>query len=94
MKSLRDTGYVDALKEYILADRPFFGICLGMQLLFEGSEESPDEKGLGIIPGQITLFDKSSGAKVPQIGWNGISKVKECSVLTNIAGDDKVRSSL
>lgn len=92
IKSLRDLGFVDALREYIRADRPFFGICLGMQLLFEGSEESPGEEGLGIIPGQITLFDKALGVTVPQIGWNGMSKVKECTVLENVAADDKVKA--
>jgi glutamine amidotransferase/cyclase len=96
MKSIREKGWVKPLQEYLRADRPFFGICLGMQLLFEGSEESPGEAGLGIIPGVIKKFDCNNGEKagdkisVPQIGWNGISTVKTCSVLENASDADKV----
>lgn len=50
--------------------RPFFGICLGMQLLFEGSEESGGVEGLGLIPGRVTKFDTAMGLPVPHIGWN------------------------
>jgi imidazoleglycerol phosphate synthase glutamine amidotransferase subunit HisH len=81
---------IEALTAYIKADRPFFGICLGMQLLFEGSEESPGEVGLGVIPGQITKFDGSNGARVPQIAWNGVSRVKNSVILENIASNDLV----
>lgn len=85
LQSLESRGYVQPLRDYIRENRPFFGICLGMQLLFDSSEESPGVEGLRIIPGNITLFDKSSGVKVPQIGWNGLSKVKECTVLDGIS---------
>ena len=78
------------MRAYIAADRPFFGICLGMQSLFQSSEESPGVEGLGIIPGTVTKFDASTGLKVPQIGWNGFSKVKSCDFLGNISGDDAV----
>ena len=54
------------------ADRPFLGICLGMQLLFDGSEESGGCEGLGIIPGQVTHFDTTLGLPVPHIGWNDL----------------------
>lgn len=60
-----------------------------MQLLFEASEESPGEAGLGIIPGRITKFN-SSTVSVPQIGWNGLSIVKDCAALRNISNDDMV----
>lgn len=91
MQSLRAKGWTEALKAYLKADRPFFGICLGMQSLFEGSEESPGEEGLGIIPGQVTKFlttSSSSGAsvRVPQIGWNGVSPVKDSPLLETITG--------
>jgi glutamine amidotransferase/cyclase len=81
---------MEPLKKYIQANRPFFGICLGMQSLFEGSDESKDDIGLGIIPGRVTRFNSvntsatSSSSdnvvRVPQIGWNGCSVVKNCSV--------------
>ena len=90
MNSIQEKGWSEALKAYIKADRPFFGICLGMQSLFEGSEETPGIPGLGIIPGMITKFDTLSGLKVPQIGWNGFSKVKSASFIADIKSDDNV----
>ena len=73
VSSLDKSGYTDAIREWIKADRPFLGICIGLQLLFEKSEEAsaPDNgkeiKGLSVIPGTIRRFP---GRKVPQIGWN------------------------
>jgi imidazole glycerol-phosphate synthase len=72
MERMVRLGYVEPLKEYIAAGRPFLGICLGLQLLFDGSEESGGVEGLGIIPGQITQFDTSLGLPVPHIGWNDL----------------------
>ena len=79
---------MEPLKRYIQSNRPFFGICLGMQSLFEGSDESANDVGLGIIPGRVTRFSNVNKSvvgsdnvvRVPQIGWNGCSVVKECSV--------------
>ncbi len=68
MASLEKSGYAAALKAWIAADRPFLGICIGMQLLFESSEEAPGMAGLGVLPGTVRRFP---GRKVPQIGWNG-----------------------
>jgi imidazole glycerol phosphate synthase glutamine amidotransferase subunit len=70
--SLERTGYGEALRGWIRADRPFLGICIGLQLLFDSSEEAPPVegkpvRGLGIIPGRVRRFP---GRKVPQIGWN------------------------
>jgi imidazole glycerol phosphate synthase glutamine amidotransferase subunit len=72
MASLEKSGYSQAIKEWIQADRPFLGICIGLQLLFESSEEAPpvegrEVKGLSVIPGTVRRFP---GRKVPQIGWN------------------------
>jgi imidazole glycerol phosphate synthase glutamine amidotransferase subunit len=72
MDSLEKSGYAQAIKEWIQADRPFLGICIGLQLLFESSEEAPpvggrEVKGLSVIPGTVRRFP---GRKVPQIGWN------------------------
>ncbi|KAA0175197.1 hypothetical protein FNF27_03205 [Cafeteria roenbergensis] len=72
METLTARGFAEPLKEYLAADRPFLGICIGMQTLFEASEESPGVAGLGVIPGTITRF-KGAMAAVPQIGWNGVS---------------------
>jgi len=72
MDSLQASGYAAALGEWIAADKPFLGICIGLQLLFEGSEEAPaldgrEVVGLGVIAGRVRKFP---GRKVPQIGWN------------------------
>jgi len=67
MEALDKSGYSQAIREWIAADRPFFGICIGLQLLFESSEEAPGVAGLGILPGTVRRFP---GRKVPQIGWN------------------------
>ena len=67
MESLEKSGYAEALKAWIAADKPFLGICIGLQLLFETSEEAPGVRGLGILPGTVKRFP---GRKVPQIGWN------------------------
>jgi len=72
MASLVKSGYDQAIKEWIQADRPFLGICIGLQLLFESSEEAPpvdgvDVRGLSVIPGTVRRFP---GRKLPQIGWN------------------------
>ncbi|GHU13353.1 imidazole glycerol phosphate synthase subunit HisH [Spirochaetia bacterium] len=67
MEALEETGYAAALREWIAADRPFLGICIGLQLLFEYSEEAPGVRGLAVIAGTVKRFP---GRKVPQIGWN------------------------
>ena len=67
MEKLTARGFVPVLKDFIANDRPFLGICVGMQLLMESSEEAPGVKGLGIIPGTCRRFPEG---KVPQIGWN------------------------
>lgn len=69
MRKLEDRGLVDPLKAWLTADRPFFGICVGYQLLFESSEESPGQAGLGIFKGTVQRFP-DSGLKVPHMGWN------------------------
>ncbi|BFZ65054.1 Histidine biosynthesis bifunctional protein hisB [Saitoella coloradoensis] len=69
MQALEKKGYADAVRRYIKADRPFMGICVGLQVLFEGSEESESVPGLGFIPGKAKKFD-SADKPVPHIGWN------------------------
>jgi glutamine amidotransferase len=69
MGKLEKLGLVDSLVGWIQADKPFFGICIGYQLLFEGSEESPGVKGLGVFEGQVTRFPETA-LKVPHMGWN------------------------
>ncbi len=74
MEHLKDTGMFDAVKEFAASGKPMIGICLGMQLLFESSEEFGMTSGLGLIPGHVVAFDKSKmdmeDHKVPHVGWN------------------------
>ena len=69
--------------------KPFLGICLGLQLLFEGSEESGGCEGLGIIPGQVTKFDTALGLPVPHIGWNDLQQTRPSTLLSAV-GDQRV----
>ncbi len=74
MEHLEQTGMKKAVKEFAKSGKPMIGICLGMQLLFESSEEFGDTQGLGLIPGRVVAFDKSKmdmdDHKVPHVGWN------------------------
>ncbi len=72
MEKIRRYGLEAIIKEVIAKKTPFLGICLGLQLLFESSEESPDVTGLGILKGKIIKIPDDRGLKVPQIGWNSI----------------------
>jgi len=80
MNRIQEKGYVEPLRQRILADKPFLGICVALQALYEGSEESPGVEGLGIIPGQVVRF-RGERLSVPQIGWNGIKKCKASYLL-------------
>lgn len=64
---------VDVIKETIRRKTPFLGICLGLQLLFERSEESPGVEGLGILKGEILRIPEKDGLKIPHIGWNSLT---------------------
>jgi imidazole glycerol-phosphate synthase subunit HisH len=66
-RTLASTGLADAVREVAEAGRPVMGICLGLQLFFEGSEEAPDARGLALLPGRVRRF--SSGLPVPHVGW-------------------------
>jgi len=66
---IRERGFWEPLQQWIAADRPFLGICVGYQVLFEGSEEAPGVSGMGFLKGQVRKF-RTPSLKVPQIGWN------------------------
>ena len=76
MEHLKSTGMLEAVKEYAHSGKPMLGICLGMQLLFESSEEFGKHDGLGLIPGNVIHFNKSKmnmeNHKIPHMGWNKI----------------------
>lgn len=84
MESMRDRDLVDTVKEVAVSGKPFLGICLGLQLLFEGSEESPGVEGLGLLKGKITQIPKNNGLKVPHIGWNSVTVRKGDGIFKDI----------
>lgn len=73
MGKLHSFQLVDVIKETIRSKTPFLGICLGLQLLFERSEESPGVEGLGILKGEILRIPEKDGLKIPHIGWNSLT---------------------
>jgi glutamine amidotransferase/cyclase len=87
MQILDEKGLRDPLKDYLTSGRPFLGICLGLQALFEESEEAPDKKGLGVLQGKVTRFDIE--LSVPHIGWNGVRIKKPSRTFNGLKGDEK-----
>jgi glutamine amidotransferase len=69
-RSLDERGLARPLREWLAADRPYLGICLGYQILFQASEESPEARGLGHWPGRVVRFPARQNLKVPHMGWN------------------------
>jgi glutamine amidotransferase/cyclase len=86
MARLHDLGFVEPLRDYLLADRPFLGICIGLQCLFEGSAESPGVPGLGVIPGQVERFP-AGPLSVPHMGWNGLRVQRDSALLAGLERD-------
>ena len=70
MGQLAARGLVEPLRDWVAAGRPYLGICLGYQLLFDSSEESPGVSGLGVVPGRVCRFRERPGLKIPHMGWN------------------------
>lgn len=70
MAQLEGRGLLTTIREWVAAGRPYFGICLGYQILFDTSEESPGVSGLGIVPGKVRRFEQAAGLKIPHMGWN------------------------
>lgn len=80
MKNLENKNLIEPIKTAISNDSKFLGICIGLQVLFEKSEEAPEIKGLGIIKGEVKKFKKG---KIPQIGWNKIKTTQNNSYLAD-----------
>ena len=82
MRAFDDVGVREALIERIRAGVPFLGICLGLQALFQTSDEAPDVRGLGLFEGAIRRFP--AGARVPHMGWNEIAPRPDAKLLRNL----------
>ncbi len=83
MAALREAGFEAPLREAAAAGVPLIGICLGMQYLFESSDEMGEHRGLGLLPGRVTRF-AANGLKVPHIGWNQLQVRQESPLLRDV----------
>ncbi len=84
MKKLNRYGLVPVIHEVVEKGIPFLGICLGLQLMFESSEEAPGVEGLGLLKGKIVRIPEGEGLKVPHMGWNSLSFPKEGRLFAGI----------
>ena len=83
-----DRAWIDAILERVGEGRPLLGICLGMQWLFEGSDEAPDVPGLGVLSGQcrrLRVPPEDARLKIPHVGWNSIDRTRDASILEGVA---------
>lgn len=83
MKELKTRGLVNPIKDAINEGKVFLGLCLGLQLLFDNSDEAPGVKGLGVLKGEVKRF-KAKGLKVPHMGWNGVRKLQVTRYKTHV----------
>lgn len=86
MLNLQKYDLIETIKNSLASEKPFLGICLGMQLLFESSEESPQVKGLGVFKGKVVKIIAPK-LKVPHIGWNNLKLAKPSPILANSEND-------
>lgn len=85
MRELRARGLVDPVRQAIDADKPFLGICLGLQLLFEVGHEGGRHEGLGVLRGEVVRFDVPADLKVPHMGWNQLAIRRPAPLLSGLA---------
>lgn len=90
MRKLHDYGLVPVIEKVVEKGTPFFGICLGLQLLFESSEETPGVSGLGILKGKIMKIPEKPGLKIPHMGWNSLHFQNKGRLFANIPEDSYV----
>ncbi|BDC50956.1 imidazole glycerol phosphate synthase subunit HisH [Bryobacterales bacterium F-183] len=87
-RAMDKLGFRTAIENYIATGKPFLGICVGLQCLFESSEEAPEDKGLALFPGVVARFPNT--ARVPQMGWNSLTYVKDSALLQGLGADPYV----
>lgn len=87
MGELAKRNLIQPLKEAAALGIPLLGVCVGMQFLFDTSDEMGNFEGLGLIPGYVTRFPKIAGLKVPHMGWNQVRQCKACELLDGLTPD-------
>ena len=90
MDKLHQYGLVDVIHQIVEKGTPFLGICLGLQLMFESSEETPGVEGLGLLKGKIIRIPEKDGLKVPHVGWNDLQFPKESRLFKDFQGGEYV----
>ncbi len=90
MEKLHQYGLVDVIRQIAAKGTPFLGICLGLQLMFESSEETPGVEGLGLLKGRIVRIPEKDGLKVPHIGWNDLQFPKDSRLFQGFQGGEYV----
>ena len=90
MNNLDRFGLVDTIKEVTAKNTPFLGICLGLQLLFERSDETPGVEGLGVLEGEILRIPPQEGLKIPHMGWNSLEIKPEARLFQGIPNQSYV----
>ena len=84
MDNLKNYGLVEVIKDFCKSGKPFLGICLGLQLLFERSDETPGAKGLGILKGEVLRIPPCEGLKIPHMGWNSLDITEGAKLFKDI----------
>jgi glutamine amidotransferase len=87
MKELKARGFIGPIREWVARKKKLMGVCLGLQLLFETSEENPGATGLGIFKGTVRKF-RSKGVKIPHMGWNDLKVTQKHPMLQGIASGE------
>lgn len=90
MDKLRQYGLDEVIHEVVRRNTPFLGICLGLQLLFERSDESPGVKGLGVLKGEIIKLPECDGLKIPHMGWNSLEFPRTGRLFAGLDGEPYV----
>jgi glutamine amidotransferase len=85
MAEINRRGLADPIRDFVQSGRPFLGICLGLQLLFERGFEHGEHEGLGILAGDVVRFELPATMKIPHMGWNTVTKKNDCPILQNVA---------
>ena len=86
VRKLEARGMDEACREAIAGGKPFLGVCVGLQVLFEGSDESPGIEGLGLLPGMVVRFE-AGDLKVPHMGWNQLDVAREHPLFDGLDGE-------
>ena len=90
MDNMTRRGLVGAVRDFTRSGKPFLGICLGLQILFDSSEESPEAEGLSVFPGKVARFPSDMGLKIPHIGWNSIQYDPKCPLFKGLSEEPYV----